>query len=160
MRTPLLRVAMGAALTFAIAGCSQTTATASPAFTPMPPAQATATGAASAPAATSAATQLGLGGSWNGTWRDTSPDQSSGTFALTWTQAGLSLSGTIKVSGTPCLTDGTVTGTISGSTISFGAVSGQVQIKYNGSVSGNAMQGTYSAPTCGDAKGNWTATKS
>jgi hypothetical protein len=51
-----------------------------------------------------------------------------------------------------------VTGTINGSAISFGAVSGQVQVAYDGTVSGNKMQGTY-ATGCGNAKGTWAATK-
>jgi hypothetical protein len=107
-----------------------------------------------------ASTALGLGGPWSGTWQDTSPDTSSGTFAVTFTQTGNNLSGMITVKGTPCLTSGTVTGTITGGTISFGAVSGQVQITYDGSVSGTKMQGTYAAPACANAKGNWSATKS
>ena len=63
-----------------------------------------------------------------------------------------------RLQGTPCLTGGTVTGTITGGAISFGAVSGQVTVTYDGSVSGNKMQGTY-ATGCGNAKGNWAATK-
>lgn len=106
-----------------------------------------------------APTALGLGGQWTGTWADTSPDTSSGTFSLTWTQTGNNLAGTITVKGTPCLSGATVTGTINGSAISFGAVSGRITVTYDGSVSGNKMQGTYSAPTCGDAKGNWSATQ-
>jgi hypothetical protein len=84
----------------------------------------------------------------------------SGTFAVTLTQSGGQLSGTIIVRGTQCLTTGTVTGTTTGSTITFGAVSGQITITYNGSISGNKMQGTYSAPVCGKATGNWAATHS
>ena len=105
-----------------------------------------------------APTPLGLGGQWSGTWTDTSPDTSGGTFALTWTQTGNNLSGTITVAGAPCLTAGNVTGTINGSAISFGAVSGQVTITYTGTIAGTKMQGTYDAPTCGNAKGNWSAT--
>jgi hypothetical protein len=105
------------------------------------------------------ASALGLAGLWNGNWKDSSPDTSGGTFAVTFTQTGSNLSGTIAVKGAPCLTNGTVTGTITGSTISFGAVSGQVTITYNGSISGSGMQGTYDAPACGNAKGNWTAAK-
>jgi hypothetical protein len=37
-------------------------------------------------------------------------------------------------------------------------VSGQVRITYDGSVSGSSMKGTYSAPACGNAKGDWSAT--
>lgn len=102
---------------------------------------------------------LGLTGAWNGAWVDTSPDTSAGTFTLTFAQTGNNLTGAIVVKGTPCITGGTVTGTVNGSTITFGAVSGRVTITYTGSVSGNKMAGTYSAPTCGDAKGNWSATQ-
>ncbi len=113
---------------------------------------------ADTPAPSAAATPVGLGGQWSGTWTDTSPDTSGGTFALTWTQTGNTLSGTINVVGAACLTAGNVTGTINGSAISFGAVSGQVTITYTGSIAGTKMQGTYDAPTCGNAKGNWSAT--
>jgi len=112
----------------------------------------------STPAPSEAPTAAGLAGVWNGTWQDTSPDTSSGTFAVTFTVVGNNLAGSIAVKGTPCLTSGTVTGMVNGSTISFGAVSGKVTITYDGSVSGSKMAGTYSAPTCGNAKGNWAAT--
>jgi hypothetical protein len=53
-----------------------------------------------------------------------------------------------------------VSGTINGSTISFGAVSGTQTVVYDGSISGTTMTGTYTAPAaCVDAKGTWTATK-
>ena len=64
------------------------------------------------------------------------------------------------ITGTPCITGGTVSGTVTGSKISFGVVSGETQIVYDGSISGTTMQGTYVAPArCGDAKGSWTASK-
>jgi hypothetical protein len=88
------------------------------------------------------------------------PDQVAGTFALTWTQSGSTLTGTILVKGTPCLTAATVSGSISGTTITFGAVSGTHTVVYDGTVSGTTMTGTYTAPAaCVDAKGTWTATK-
>jgi hypothetical protein len=102
---------------------------------------------------------LGLAGSWNGTWKDTSPDTSSGTFTVAFVQTSNNLTGTIVVKGTPCLTNGTVTGTLTGGSIRFGAVSGLVTITYDGTISGGTMQGTYAAPACGQAKGNWSATK-
>jgi hypothetical protein len=155
-----------AALTPLFWACSSA-ATASPAATSQPAQTviaATATPAAAATATlapSSAPTALGLGGKWSGTWTDTSPDSSSGTFSLTWAQTGSTLAGTIKVSGTPCLSGGTVTGTINGGTISFGAVSGQVKVTYDGSITGaGKMGGTYSASSaCASAKGNWTATQ-
>ncbi len=73
-----------------------------------------------------------------------------------WQQQGSQLSGTITISGTPCLTGGSITGTYNGSTITFGAVQGQASVAYVGTVAGSSMSGTYSTP-CGNAKGNWTA---
>jgi len=88
------------------------------------------------------------------------PDQVGGTFVLTWTQNGSALTGGIVVKGTPCLSIATVNGTVSGSTISFGAVSGTNTVVYDGTISGSTMKGSYTAPTaCEDAKGTWAATK-
>lgn len=100
-----------------------------------------------------------LSGTWSGNWADTSPDTAAGTFKVIWTQQGSTVSGTITISGTPCLSGGTVSGTISGSKITFGAVQGQRKVDYTGSVSGTSMHGTYSAPKCGNAVGNWNATQ-
>jgi hypothetical protein len=77
---------------------------------------------------------------------------------VTFTQNGAQLSGSINVTGAGCLTKGSVTGTLTGSSISFGAVSGAVTITYSGTITGNTMQGTYDAPSCGNVKGNWSAT--
>jgi hypothetical protein len=88
------------------------------------------------------------------------PDQVAGTFTLTWTQNFNILTGNIVVKGTPCLTGATVSGSVSGSTITFGAVSGTHTVVYDGTVSGTTMKGTYTAPAaCVDAKGTWAATK-
>jgi hypothetical protein len=156
-----------AALTLLVGACNSSIATGTPPAATEPPATVLAATATPVPTPTPAptdtptpaATALGLGGQWTGTWRDTSPDTSSGSFSLTWVQTGNTLAGTITVKGTPCITGGTVTGTINGSAISFGAVSGQVKIAYDGSIAGSKMQGTYSAPSCANAKGNWTATQ-
>jgi hypothetical protein len=114
----------------------------------------------SASPAPSASAAPGLGGTWNGTWQDVTPDQVSGTFALTWTQSGSTLTGTILVKGTPCLSSATVSGSVNGSTINFGAVSGTHTVVYDGTISGTTMKGTYTAPAaCIDAKGTWAATK-
>ncbi|MGD0121191.1 MAG: hypothetical protein ABSC46_01375 [Candidatus Limnocylindrales bacterium] len=173
MKHSLLRlIALTAALALLLAGCGTSGTTEVPTMAPgvavtvapatptSAPTPTTAPSPSNAPVASQAPSGLGLSGPWNGTWQDTSPDTSSGTFAVTFTQTGNNLSGTITVKGTPCLTSGAVTGTITGGTISFGAVSGNVTITYDGSVSGSKMQGTYAAPACGNAKGNWSATQS
>jgi hypothetical protein len=100
-----------------------------------------------------------LSGTWTGIWTNNSPDHSTGSFELQWQQQGSVLSGTITIHGTPCLTDGTITGALNGKTITFGAVAGQVQVGYTGSVSGTTMSGTYTT-ACGNAVGTWQAAKS
>lgn len=139
------------------AAASQAAATAAS----LPPAtpEATASPVQSPPPSPSPA-PAGLAGTWNGTWKDTSPDTSGGTFVLTWTQDGNALTGNIVVKGTPCLTAATITGSVNGSAISFGAVSGKNTVVYNGSISGSTMKGSYVAPAaCADAKGTWAATR-
>ena len=73
---------------------------------------------------------------------------------LTWTQTGSSLSGSIDL--TPGGTE-SLTGTVSGNTLQFGAV-GSEAITYNGTVSGDSsMSGSYSVAGMGG--GSWTASK-
>jgi hypothetical protein len=101
----------------------------------------------------------GVVGRWNGTWTTTSGPAGSGGFRIDFTQSGNDLTGAIVIAGTPCITTGTITGTLSGNTISFGAVQGSQTISYSGTVSGNSMSGEYSAPDCGNAKGTWKASR-
>jgi hypothetical protein len=100
-----------------------------------------------------------LTGAWSGAYASTSSPGSNGTFTIQFTQSGSQLSGTINIQGSPCITTGTIIGTLNGGQITFGAVEGEQTIQYTGSVSGNTMSGTYSAPQCGNATGTWTASK-
>jgi hypothetical protein len=145
----------------ATASPTPTSATTLPAATSTPPATATppATTVPTAPPA-SASPAVGLSGTWNGTWQDVMPDQAGGRFTLTWTQTGTAVGGGIVVNGTPCLSIAIVSGTVSGNTISFGAVSGKNTVVYTGTITGTTMKGTYTAPAaCGDAKGTWGAVR-
>jgi len=173
MKPNITRIAGAALIALIVGACSSTGATETPAPTVAPTAAPTAMvlpatavptpttepTASETAAASATPAPAGLSGQWSGAWQDTSPDQSGGTFVVTWTQTGSVLAGSIMVKGTPCLTTGQVTGSLSGSSISFGAVSGRVTISYTGTVASDTMKGTYSAPTCGNAKGNWSATK-
>jgi hypothetical protein len=126
-----------------------------------PPTTEPATTAATNTAAATTAPPVngaGLTGTWNGTWTNTTPDHSTGTFRVSWVQAGSRLTGTITINGTPCLSGGTIDGTVAGGTISFGAVKGQVNVAFVGAVAGSTMGGTYSTG-CGNAKGTWRAGK-
>ncbi len=93
----------------------------------------------------------GLSGTWSGQYSGAV----TGTFQLSWQQAGSDLSGTITLSAQPPVT---LTGTISGDTIYFGTVGSSPAITYSGKVSGKSMSGTYKID--GAPGGPWSATKS
>lgn len=147
----------------AITGCATSSDTSSPP-------QATSTPSASSTTPTVATTSPGpsqsgtptqqpdLAGSWSGTWANHQPDQATGTFRIVWKQKGAVLAGTISIAGTPCLSDGTISGVVHGSSIKFGVVSGQAKVAYTGTVSGDTMSGTY-ATACGNARGQWSASR-
>ena len=103
---------------------------------------------------------LDLSGTWAGTWENSVPDQSTGTFQIEWEQSlSEDLEGTITIAGSPCITGGKITGSLKGQNVTFGAVQGESEVSYEGSVNGdgNAMSGTYSTD-CGDAQGVSEAT--
>lgn len=85
----------------------------------------------------------------------------SGTAALQ--QNGNSVTGTINFSGTPCATTATVSGTLSGTSVSFQVMEGSQAVSLTGTVSyGTSMIGTYTAPSggCTDGDyGTWSASK-
>jgi hypothetical protein len=57
-----------------------------------------------------------------------------------------------------CVGVGTVSGRLAGSQIEFGVVKGSETVSFTGTLSTDAMHGTYhSGPTCGDDSGTWTA---
>ena len=105
-------------------------------------------GGAIASAAAAAKATPTLTGTWTGAYSGTY----RGTFTLHWKQTKSRLSGTIKLStaGTS-----TISGSVRSNTIRFGTVGSQA-ITYSGSVSGNAMSGTWKA---GAATGSWRAHK-
>lgn len=148
---PILLAALALATT--AAACSD-----EPAVTSGP----TATTGTTPTEETSAPSDVGasLSGKWDGSWQNSSPDSSSGTFELEWQQDGDTLSGTIEVRGTGCFDEGSVDGTLNGSQIEFGIVSGGAKITYTGAVTADGLSGTYSAnAACGNAEGDWTAVR-
>jgi hypothetical protein len=139
--------------------------TASPTAAPSAVAPLTSTEPTSAPTAspsagTSAPSGSALDGDWTGSWTSTSTAGVTGTFTLTVAFQVQSMAGTIAVKGTPCISAGTVTGTLNGTAISFGVVSGSQTIAYTGKVAGTTMSGTYqTGENCGNDKGTWQASK-
>ena len=143
-------VKTSAATIKASTAATASSATAAATSTPKPT-TAASTAATAAPS--------GLGGIWGGEYVSTSTPGSTGTFILDWTQTGSALAGTISVTASACITEGTITGTTDGTSITFGAVEGAYSIAYEGTVSDDTMSGTYSSPSCGNAAGTWQAAK-
>ncbi len=85
-----------------------------------------------------------------GTWSGTYSGAYSGTFTLHWKQTGSRLTGSIKLSRP----SGTypITGSVTGSSIRFGAVGAGAT--YTGSGSGRSMSGRYKS---GPRGGAWSA---
>ncbi|HEX6761157.1 MAG TPA: hypothetical protein VF094_00010 [Gaiellaceae bacterium] len=90
-----------------------------------------------------------------GTWTGSYGGAFKGTFTIHWTQTGTRLHGSIALTNP----HGTyaINGSVTGSSIKFGAVG--VGATYTGSVSsaGKSMSGHYKSPEGG---GPWSATKS
>ena len=78
----------------------------------------------------------------------------NGTFALTWSQSGSSMDGTIQLSSPASTLH--ISGTVAGSAINFGAVG---VVTYSGTVSGSSMSGSYTDVANGQ-RGSWSANKS
>jgi hypothetical protein len=122
-------------------------------------------GTATTPVATASSTPSEGGaagamqGPWDGTWTSTSTPGANGTFHIEFTQSGDELNGSIAITNTPCITTGTITGSLNGNRITFGAVKGPQTIAYAGTISGTSMSGTYAAPQCDNGIGDWQATK-
>lgn len=151
----MFRITLGIAAllsTGLLAACGDSSGTATPTatFNPSTSAPSTSAPATSAPASTSSAAATQVAGTWSGQYSGVY----SGTFALTWQQTGSNVNGSIKLSS-PAKTY-SIDGTLSGSSITFGAVG---VVTYTGSVtSSTMMSGTYQTPNGGS--GNWSATKS
>lgn len=87
----------------------------------------------------------------------------SGTGQLQQTVSG-GVSGTINLSGTPCATTASLSGTLNGQNLSFGLEEGEQTVNFTGTVNSsfNAASGNYGAPAGGCTNGDtgtWTATK-
>lgn len=103
-------------------------------------------------------------GTWNGVWSSDQYAGLTGGFSLTFVQRGSSLSGTIVISGSSCISGATISGQLSGSRITFGAVKGAETVAYEGTWSGTAMSGTWavtqaSGGECTMDSGSWQASR-
>lgn len=99
-------------------------------------------------------------GTWSGTWTS-SNDIDHGNLAATLTQSGTSVSGTVSITESPCISSGSVSGTVSGNNVVFGVVSGTDTITYTATCTSTSMSGTYSVNTgeCAGDTGTFSMTK-
>ncbi|HUZ70297.1 MAG TPA: hypothetical protein VMU65_11345 [Candidatus Saccharimonadales bacterium] len=137
-----------------VAACSASsttntpTPTAATANTPTP--TATPVPSTPTPTPTPAPTTVDLSGTWTGSYSG----PFNGTFTLAWLQSGSALHGTIQLSRPADNLH--ISGNVSGSGISFGAVG---VVTYSGTVSGNSMSGSYVDVANGQT-GSWSGNKS
>ena len=128
-----------------LAGCGDSSG-----GTPTPSQSTAATATPTATPAQAPAT-VDLSGNWMGTYNG----PFNGSFTLMWAQTSGALTGTIALSSPPDNLH--ISGTVTGSSISFGAVG---VVTYTGTVSGgNSMSGSYTDLANGQM-GSWSATKS
>ena len=144
---------MGLTIVSLLAACSASATTTTPPPTTIPAASTpppTATPIPATPTPTPAPPAVDLSGTWTGSYNG----PFNGSFTLTWTQNGANLSGTIQLSSPN--DNLRISGNVSGSGISFGAVG---VVTYSGTVSGSSMSGSYIDVANGKS-GSWNATKS
>ena len=136
---------------------SSSTSTAPP--TPAPAQSTSAQPPATATTATDGAPAVTIAGTWAGTYQSSKFSDTQGTFTVTFTQDLSAIAGTIMVSS-QCVDQGTVTGQLTGDTITFGAVKAAETVAFDGTIQADSMSGNYqSGPACGDDVGTWSATR-
>lgn len=103
-----------------------------------------------------------LDGSWRGTWSSSS-DRGGGMVSATFTRSETAITGRVTIGGSPCLTSGNITGEVTGSSVTFGAVQGSDRVNFTGRITGGTLSGTYSVPTsfsiCSGDTGTFTVEK-
>jgi len=105
---------------------------------------------------------LNLAGTWQAS---TNSKLGFNTFlAGTLTQTGTQISGTLTIGDSPCATSGTLSGSVSGSTVTLSLMEGSQSVSLTGTVTpdGNSITGTYQAQSGGCTNGDsgtFTATR-
>lgn len=104
-----------------------------------------------------------LTGTWVGTWAIDPPyELSIGTFTMDLVQSGDAFGGPVEITNTDC-SNGTVDGTVNGTSVTFGWVITPQPVQFEGVLNGTSMSGTWAAQACSDASisltGTWEATK-
>jgi hypothetical protein len=107
---------------------------------------------------------MDLTGRWDGAWESTRYSV-NGLLTTQLVQSGAALTGDVTILGSGCTAGGTVSGTVSGATVIFGAVAAgdEEQTNFVGTMSGDGktMSGTYEVTSgpCGRDIGLWSVIK-
>ncbi len=96
---------------------------------------------------------------WEGTWASAVYPGLAGGFRLVLGGPDSSLAGTISITGSPCISGGSATGTIVNTQIRLGAVHAEREVAYNGRLVGSAVAGTWTSPSCGTDRGTFSGTR-
>ncbi len=92
-----------------------------------------------------------VAGNWTGTWASNKV-LASGTISATITQSGTTFSGSMILTGSPCFSNGAISGgTFSGDTVSW--ISPGI-VNFTGTVSGNTINGSYFVTLAGACYGD------
>lgn len=105
-------------------------------------------------------TPVDINGSWKGTWSSNITDN-SGTVSVVLLLNGTVISGSMDLSGSPCISTGVINGTVSGNSVSFGVISGDDEIQFSATYSDGIISGTYSVTTglCSGDEGTFILNK-
>jgi hypothetical protein len=102
-----------------------------------------------------------VAGNWRGTWTDS--DNNSGDIVLSITQDGTNLTGNASVSGSECISTGTISGSVSSTTLDLTITSGSDRASYSATydASTNGIEGNFNfeAGACAGDTGNFSMTQ-
>jgi tetratricopeptide (TPR) repeat protein len=99
--------------------------------------------------------ELNLSGDWIGTWSESTG--TSGNVSLTLTQTNSSVTGTVSITGSNCITTGTLSGTVSGNNLQANIVGTGASL--NATCTSTSMNGTleFTSGECAGVTGNFAA---
>jgi hypothetical protein len=87
-------------------------------------------------------------GTWSGTWTRVTPPTGSGTYTWVLHQQGQQITGTLDARSSACLTNGPLTGHVSGTHITLHAITpavngvGEAKATYHGILAAGTLSGT------------------
>jgi parallel beta-helix repeat protein len=94
-----------------------------------------------------------VAGEWNGAWLSANGID-NGAFSLSLNQSGASVGGQASFDGSSCFSGGVFSGSVSGAALHGSVADAVVRVTVDASITGSAMNGTYSVPSGGACTGD------